>query len=86
LLRFFASPQRLEEIRELYVGGGAAYGTLKKELAELILTHFAEARGRYDALINDKAYLDKVLLEGAEKARAMGKPYLEAARKATGMD
>ena len=86
LLRFFASPERLEEIRELYVGGGAAYGSLKKELAGLILAHFAEARERYDELINDKAYLDKVLLEGAEKARAMGKPYLAAARKATGID
>jgi tryptophanyl-tRNA synthetase len=30
LLRFFASPQRLEEIRDLYVFGGAAYGALKK--------------------------------------------------------
>ena len=37
-------------------------------------------------LINDKAYLDKVLLEGAAKARSMGKPYLAAARKATGID
>ena len=86
LLRFFATPGRLEEIRQLYVGGGAAYGSLKKELAGLILDHFGEARARFDALINDKTYLDKVLLEGAEKARAMGKPYLEAARKATGID
>ncbi len=76
----------MEEIRQLYVGGGAAYGTLKKELADLILNHFADARARFDMLINDKAYLDKVLMDGAEKARAMGKPYLAAARKATGID
>lgn len=86
LLRFFASPSRLEEIRLLYVNGGAAYGALKKELAGLILDHFADARTRFDALIQDKAYLDKVLLEGAQKARAMGIPYLRAARKATGID
>ena len=86
LLRFFASPQRLEEIRLLYVNGGAAYGALKKELADLILDHFADARTRFDALIQDKAYLDKVLLEGAQKAREMGIPYLQAARKATGID
>jgi tryptophanyl-tRNA synthetase len=86
LLRFFASPQRLEEIRLLYVNGGAAYGALKKELADLILDHFADARIRFDALIQDKAYLDKVLLEGAQKAREMGIPYLQAARKATGID
>ncbi len=86
LLRFFASPERLEEIRELYVGGGAAYGELKKELASLILEHFADARVKFDNLIQNKDYLDKVLLEGAQKARAMGKPYLQAARKATGLD
>ncbi len=86
LLRFFANPKRLEEIRELYVGGGAAYGELKKELASLILEHFADARVKFDNLIQNKDYLDKVLLEGAQKARAMGKPYLQAARKATGLD
>ncbi|MFN2302618.1 MAG: tryptophan--tRNA ligase [Anaerolineales bacterium] len=86
LLRFFASPERLEEIRNLYLFGGAAYGALKKELADLVLAHFAESRPRFEALINDKAYLDQVLKEGAAKARAMGQPYLQAARKATGID
>ena len=86
LLRFFANPQRLEEIRNLYLFGGAAYGALKKELAGLILDHFSDARKRFDELIDDKAYLDQVLLEGAAKARAMGQPYLAAARKATGID
>ncbi len=86
LLSFFASPERLEEIRDLYVDGGAAYGTLKKELAGLILDHFAEARKQFDALIDDKKYLDEVLMAGAEKARQIGKPYMEAARKATGID
>ena len=86
LLQFFASPGRLEEIRQLYVHGGAAYGSLKKELADLILEHFAEARVKFEDLIADKAYLDRILLEGAAKAREMGKPYLMAARKATGID
>jgi tryptophanyl-tRNA synthetase len=86
LLSFFASPERLEEIRQLYIHGGAAYGALKKELAELVLVHFAKPRERFAALINDRPYLDKVLQEGARKARAMGQPYLAAARKATGID
>ena len=86
LLKFFASADRLEEIRQLYINGGAAYGTLKKELAGLILDHFADARARFSELIADKDNLDRILLEGAAKAREMGKPYLEAARKATGID
>lgn len=86
LLSFFASPKRLEEVQNLYIHGGAAYGSLKKELADLILTHFAPAREKFDTLIADKAYIDKVLEDGAEKARQMGRPYLMAARKATGID
>jgi len=86
LLRFFAAPDRLEEIRQLYLQGGAAYGALKKELADTILEHFADARLRFDELMQNKAYIDKVLLEGAAKARQIGKPYLEAARKVTGID
>jgi tryptophanyl-tRNA synthetase len=86
LLSSFASPERLEEIRGLYVHGGAAYGALKKELADLILDHFGEARERFDTLMGNKTYVDEVLMEGAEKARQIGKPYLEAARKVTGID
>jgi tryptophanyl-tRNA synthetase len=86
LLGFFASPERLREIRGLYSHGGAAYGALKKELAELVLTYFAEARKRFNDLLADKTYIDKVLQEGAEKARQIAKPYLVAARKVTGID
>lgn len=86
LLQFFASAERLEEIRNLYLHGGAAYGSLKKELAQLILDHFATARERFDGLMGDKDYLHRVLAEGAEKAREIGKPILQAARKATGID
>jgi tryptophanyl-tRNA synthetase len=86
LLSFFANPHRLEEIRQLYIHDGAAYGTLKKELAGLILEHFAEARVRFADLMRDRSYIDQVLQEGAHKARQMGQPYLAAARKATGID
>ena len=86
LLGFFVDPNRLEEIRHLYIHGGAAYGELKKELADAVLAHFGEARARFDTLIQDKAYLDRTLMEGARKARQIGVPYLEAARKATGID
>jgi tryptophanyl-tRNA synthetase len=86
LMGFFAAPERLEEVRQLYVRGGAAYGALKKELADLILSHFATARTKFDALIQDKPYLDTVLKDGAQKARQIGQATLAAARKATGID
>jgi len=86
LLQFFATPERLEEIRQLYINGGAAYGELKKELADLILDEFGEAREKFNALIADKAQLDQILDEGAQQARAIAKPILAKARKVTGID
>ena len=78
--------ERLAEVRGLYLGGGLAYGALKAELAELLLAYFADARGKYSALIADRAYLDQVLAQGAQKARAIAAPVLKRMRKAVGID
>jgi len=37
-------------------------------------------------LIADRSYLDQVMRDGAEKARAVGKPVLARVRKAVGID
>lgn len=83
--KFFATPERLAEVRQQYLQGGLAYGALKQELADLVLAYFATAREKYDTLIADRSYLDQVLREGAEKARAVGKPVLARVRKAVGI-
>jgi tryptophanyl-tRNA synthetase len=76
----------LQEVRNLYLHGGLAYGALKQELAELILSTFAEPRRKYAELINDHAYLDAVMANGAEKARAIAQPVLARMRRAVGLD
>jgi tryptophanyl-tRNA synthetase len=86
IYRLVAPTERLQEVRSLYINGGLAYGTLKKELAELMLAMFAEPRRKYAELINDHAYLDAVLAVGAEKARAIAQPVLARMRKAVGLD
>jgi len=86
IYRLFSSPERLAEVRGLYLHGGLAYGALKAELAELLLAYFADARGKYSALIADRAYLDQVLAQGAQKARAIAAPVLKRMRKAVGID
>jgi len=86
IYRLFAPPERLAEVRGLYLQGGLAYGALKAELAELMLAYFAEARAKYTALIADRAYLDQVLAQGAERARAIARPVLLRMRKAVGID
>ncbi|MDD2612522.1 MAG: tryptophan--tRNA ligase, partial [Bacteroidales bacterium] len=46
------------------------YGDLKKQLAADVIKVTTPIRERYHEISNDKAYLHKVVTEGAEKARA----------------
>ena len=85
LLKLFATPERLAEIRSLYVNGGAAYGHLKQELFELINSRFAEARTRRKELLANPEEIKKLLARGAEKARDKAAPTLDSARKRVGL-
>lgn len=86
IFRFFAPEARVEEVRQLYLQGGLGYGTLKQELFEHLLNHFADARQKFNALMDDKAQLDAILKQGAEKVRAIAIPNLKRMRKAVGID
>ena len=69
----------------LYLAGGFGYGEVKQELFQVLDRRFGEARTRYDAFVKDRAYLEKMLLEGSEKARAIGAPLMRKVRKAVGV-
>ena len=86
IFRLFAKPERLEVVTKGYREGGLGYGVLKQELYETMLAYFGPARETYNALMNDRPYLDRLLKTGAEKARAIGKPVLARVRKAAGID
>ena len=86
IYKFFAPAERLAEIRHKYIQGGLAYGELKQELADLILLYFKDGREKFTQLMADKGSIDAMLIEGAEKARAIAKPILAKVRKATGID
>ena len=85
LLKLFATPERMAEIRNLYVNGGAAYGYLKQELFELINARFAEARERRKELLANPEEIKKILARGAEKARDKAAPTLALARERVGL-
>ncbi|HBO34979.1 MAG TPA: tryptophan--tRNA ligase [Anaerolineaceae bacterium] len=86
IFRFFGTPERVEEVRQLYLHGGLAYGTLKQELFETMLTTFHPIRERFNHLMENKSEIDAVLAIGAEKARDLGRPVLAKVRKAVGLD
>ena len=85
LLRLFAPPEKLAEVHDLYVNGGAAYGYIKQDLFELIRDHFAGARLRKKELLDNPDYLRQVLARGAEKARARAAETMDLVRDRVGL-
>jgi len=85
IFRLFAAPQRLAEVRDLYLNGGAAYGHIKLELFELISEHFAVARARKAELLADPGEVRRIMQRGAEKARAQAVTTLDLVRDRVGL-
>ncbi len=80
----FASPAETQRMRDDFLDG-IAWGEAKKQLFELINGELSEARLRYQALMDDPAYIEGVLQAGAEKARAYSVPLMDKVREAVGI-
>ncbi len=65
--------------------GGLGYGDLKKALFEHYWNHFAPYRARRAELAANLDYVNQVLVDGAQRARAVGGAVLQRARKACGL-
>ncbi len=85
IYRHFADANAVAAKRKLYLEGGLAYGDMKKELYELLETTFSAQREEYNALMENRSELDKVLENGAEKARDIAVPILAKVRKTVGV-
>lgn len=85
IFKLFAPKERLQEVRGLYLDGGAAYGRIKLELFEILQDYFGEARKRRAEILADPASLRALLRKGAEKARAKAAPTLELVRERVGL-
>ncbi len=85
IYRHFSDADAIKAKRQQYLDGGLAYGDMKNELYELLEATFSEQRERYNALMDNRAELEKVLQDGAEKARDIAVPILAKVRKAIGV-
>ncbi len=85
LLKLLATPDEQAAWADRYRAGGMGYGDAKKRLAELFEDHFAPLRERRDALLRDPGYVEDVLQQGAQRARAVARATLDQARAATGL-
>lgn len=81
----FLNPQQKAALRERYLQPGLKYGEVKKELLETIWKYFEPFRDKREQLLSRPDRVFDILQAGAEKARQVGRPYLELARERVGI-
>lgn len=84
LYSLMASESQIAEMRQNYLGGNYGYGHAKQALFELILEEFAEERKRFDELITQPELIEKLLLDGAQKAKPVANEVLDRLKAAIG--
>jgi tryptophanyl-tRNA synthetase len=86
LLKLVAPSEVAADYEQRLRAGGLGYGDLKKALFDRYWNYFAASRARRAQLAADSSLVEQVLQEGAAKARALGRPVLQRARRACGLE
>jgi tryptophanyl-tRNA synthetase len=85
LYSLFATEAEKAELAQLYRTGGIGYGEAKKRLLEKINATFAPARQKRKELEANLDHVEKVLRQGAERARTEAQQTMALVREAVGM-
>lgn len=80
----FASADETATMQQAFADG-IAWGDAKQILFERIDRDVAPMRARYEALINDPAHIENLLLAGSRKARDEATPLMGELRRAVGL-
>ena len=86
LLKLVAPADLAKDFEKRLRAGGLGYGDLKKALFEHYWNYFADARKKRAELAANMDYVEKVLADGAAKARAKAHVVLNRARKNCGLE
>jgi tryptophanyl-tRNA synthetase len=84
LYKLLGSTEEITDLRAKYEAGNYGYGHAKQALFELIVEKFKTERSTYDYYINNLEAVDKLLLEGAAKARKVAQSVLTRVREKLG--
>lgn len=74
----------IKQLEEKYADS-RGYAEFKKDLAEIVIQGLAPFQKKYNEIKNNPEYIEKVIEEGAKKARALAEPMMEIVRKKIGL-
>ncbi|WP_035179049.1 tryptophan--tRNA ligase [Alkalihalobacterium bogoriense] len=80
----FATNEQTEKMRQQFYDG-ISWGEAKQELFSIVSETLEEPRVIYNEFMTDKAQLDRILQEGAERARDIAVPFLKEVKKTIGL-
>ena len=86
LLKLIAPENVAKDFEHKLRTGGLGYGDLKKALFENYWNYFSDARKKRVELAANLDYVNKVLADGAMKARGLAQTVLQRARKNCGLE
>jgi tryptophanyl-tRNA synthetase len=85
LYKLFAGDTDYQAMLDDHQKGGIGYGDFKKRLADAYWDFFAPMRERRAEILADPGYVDRVLAEGAARARGEAAKVLDRVRCAVGL-
>jgi tryptophanyl-tRNA synthetase len=85
LLRIYSAltDESVPSLEQRYDGAG--YGTLKKDLAEVVVSALTPIRERTEKMLADEPYLDRLLAHGAARARQVASQTMATVRDRVGL-
>ena len=84
LYRMVAEESAVKQMRLKYISGGFGYGHAKQALFETLLDKFEPARSKFDRLMDKPQKMDRILQQGAIKAKSVANETLSRVRKSLG--
>lgn len=84
LYKLLATENQIAAMRANYEAGNYGYGHAKQALFELLVEKFANERTRYNHYISHLEEVDKLLIEGAQKAQHVANEVLHRVRTKLG--
>lgn len=86
LYKLFADENEQAALAARYRAGGMGWGDAKEELFRVVNRCLTPLREKHDAIMADIPALDKILAQGAERARPIAAETVKRFRKAAGID
>ncbi|GAK04299.1 LOW QUALITY PROTEIN: tryptophanyl-tRNA synthetase [Geomicrobium sp. JCM 19037] len=84
LYKEFGTPEQINELREQFIRG-ISWGQVKNELFTVMNTALTEPREKYQQFMASPKTIEKILEEGAQKARAITDPILRDVKDKIGL-